>query len=126
MLFLLNDVVFQLDPPSPDPLKDERRFTPLNLDSIIELACELFSEQPDLQRTHPESARRLAWLLSRKSEGLNAALFTAPTRGCEPELVEPRFCVLPEPVMDQLNRRAEAGEPLTTATDCEIWGLAAA
>lgn len=126
MLFLLNDVVFKLDPPSPAPLKDERRFVPLGLDSIVELACELFAEHPELQRTHPERARRLAWLLSHKSEGLNAALFTAPEQGCEPALVEPHFCILPKPTMDQLHRRAQKGEALRTATERDIWGLVAA
>jgi len=126
MLFLLNDVVFQLEPPSPAPLKDERRFTPLGLDSIVELACELFAEQPELQRTHPERASRLAWLLSRKSVGLNAALFTAPEQGCAPELVEPHFCILPLPTMEQLHRRAQQGEALAATTERDIWGLVAA
>lgn len=126
MLFLLNDVVFTLDPPSPAPLRDERRFSPLDLDSLIELGCELFSEHPQLQRTHPERARRLAWLLARKTEGLNAALFTAPASGCAPELVEPRFCTLPLPTLEQLEQRAQTGQSLSDTTDREIWGLIAA
>lgn len=126
MLFLLNDVLLKLDRPPPRPSRDERRFAPLNLDAIIELACELFSEQPDLQHTHPERAHRLAWLLARSAGGLNAALFTAPQAGCEPSLVEPRFCTLPQNMLDQLSRRAEAGQPLTDATDKDIWGLVAA
>ncbi|WP_292054496.1 MULTISPECIES: hypothetical protein [unclassified Brevundimonas] len=126
MLFLLNDVVFTLEPPSPAPLKDERRFAPLELDSLIELGCELFSEHPQLQRTHPERARRLAWLLSRKTEGLNAALFTAPEAGCLPEVVEPRFCALPLPTLDQLYQRAIAGQSLSETTERDIWGLVAA
>ncbi len=126
MLFLLNDVVFTLDPPCPAPLRDERRFDPLDLDAAIELACELFAEQPDLQHSHPERARRIAWLLSRKSDGLNAALFTAPQKGCAPELVEPRFCALPAPVMQQLSKRADAGKLHARTTDRAIWGLHAA
>ena len=126
MQFLLNDVVFTIEPPCPAPLQDEQRFDPLDLDAVIELACERFSEHPELQRTHPECARRIAWLLSRKSEGLNAALFTAPHAQCEPELVEPRFCVLPDLMMRQLHNRSVAGKLAPHATDEEVWGLYAA
>ena len=126
MLFLLNDVVFTLDPPCPAPLRDERRFDPLDLDAAIELACELFADHPDLQHTHPERARRIAWLLSKKSDGLNAALFTAPQKGCAPELVEPRFCALRDLMMQQLVKRADAGKLHARTTDRAIWGLHAA
>ena len=126
MLFLLNDVVFALDPPCPAPLRDERRFDPLDTDAVLELACELFAEHPDLQHSYPERARRIAWLLSRKSDGLNAALFTAPHQNCAPELVEPRFCALPDLVMQQLSKRADAGKLTARTTDRAIWGLHAA
>ena len=126
MLFLLNDVVFQIDPPCPAPLRDERRFQPLGLDSVIELACELFSEHPELHRTHPERAHRIAWLLAKASDGLNAALFTAPHKGCAPELVEPRFGALPLPFIQHLEQRARMGQ-LTPNEACEqVWGPLAA
>ena len=126
MLFLLNDVVFKLDPPCPAPLRDESRFEPLDLDAVIELACELFSEHTELQHSHPERARRLAWLLAHVSDGLNAALFTAPEAGCDPDLVEPRFCMLPQPMIRHLDERASRGGLTEAMTHSEVWGLIAA
>lgn len=126
MLFLLNDVVFKLDNTCPAPIHDERRFAVLDLDSVLELACDLYAEYPELQRTHPERAVRIAWLLSRKTEGLNAALFTAPAEGCAPELVEPRFCVLPEPVMQQLWQRTNTGDLTPETADNVVWNMRAA
>lgn len=126
MLFLLNDVVFELDASCPAPVRDYSRFSPIDLDGVIELACELFSEEPELHRSHPERARRLAWLIAYKSEGVNAALFAAPAQGCEPELVEPRFCALPHPVMQQLNTRGQCGMLDAVVADRTVWGRMAA
>ena len=126
MLFLLNDVVFDLDTTCPAPVRDYRRFSPLDLDAVIELACELFAEEPQLHRTHPERARRLAWLITQRTEGVNAALFAAPEQGCAPELVEPRFCALPEMIMRQLQARAAHGRLSAVAADKAVWGRMAA
>lgn len=126
MLFLLNDMVFDLDQACPAPARDYRRFTPLDLDSVIELACELFAEDPQLHRSHPERARRLAWLISQKTEGVNAALFAAPEKGCLPELVEPRFCTLPEPSIQQLYARDRSGHLDAVSADKAVWGRLAA
>jgi hypothetical protein len=51
MLFLLNDVVFDLDEACPVTPADARRFEKLDLDYVIELGCELFAENPLLHRT---------------------------------------------------------------------------
>ena len=126
MLFLLNDGVFDLDTTCPAPVRDYRRFSPLDLDAVIELACELFAEEPQLHRTHPERARRLAWLITQRTEGVNAALFAAPEQGCAPELVEPRFCALPTPVMRQLQTRDQHGQLTPQTADRTVWGRMAA
>ncbi len=126
MLFLLNDMVFDLEDTCPAPTCDSRRFAPLDLDSIIELACELFAEDPLLHRHHPERARRLAWLIHQKTEGVNAALFAAPEAGCLPELVEPRFCALPDPAIQQLYARDRRGHLNAVNVDKAVWGRLAA
>ena len=41
MLFLLNDVVFDLDATCPVTPGDARRFETLGLDYVLELGCEL-------------------------------------------------------------------------------------
>lgn len=126
MLFLLNDVVFDLDTACPAPSHDVRRFGKLDFDYVLEMGCELFAEDPMLHRNDPARARRLAWLIAHKSEGVNAALFAAPHADCAPELVEPRFCALPEMVMRQLQSRAAHGRLTPVAADRAVWGRMAA
>ena len=126
MLFLLNDVVFDLDEACRVSAVDARRFEKLDFDYVLEMGCDLFAEDPMLHRNDPARARRLAWLIAHKTEGVNAALFAAPDTGCAPELVEPRFCALPEMIMRQLQSRAAHGRLTPIAADKAVWGRMAA
>lgn len=126
MLFLLNDVVFDLDETCPVTPGDARRFEKLGLDYVVELGCELFAEEPMMHRSDPVRARRLAWLIADRSPEINAALFAAPSRDCAPELVEPRFCALPDPVMRQLKSRDTKGRLSAVEADKVVWGRMAA
>ena len=126
MLFLLNDVVFDLDETCPVTPNDARRFEKLGLDYVVELGCELFAEDPLMHRSDPVRARRRAWLIADRSPEINAALFAAPARDCAPELVEPRFCALPDPVMRQLKTRALKGRLSAIEADKVVWGRMAA
>lgn len=126
MLFLLNDVVFDLDEACPVAPADARRFEKLGLDYVLELGCELFAEDPMLHRNDPVRARRLAWLIADRSPEVNAALFAAPERDCAPELVEPRFCALPDAVMGRLKTRDGRGRLDALAADKVVWGRLAA
>ncbi|WP_374274587.1 hypothetical protein [Brevundimonas sp.] len=126
MLFLLNDVVFDLDQTCPVSAVDARRFERLGLDYVVELGCELFSEDPMLHRNDPERARRLAWLIAARSPDVNAALFAAPEAGCPADLVEPRFCAQPQTAMQQLHRRDERGRLDAVAADKAVWNRMAA
>ncbi len=126
MLFLLNDVVFDLDETCPVPAHDARRFEKLGLDYVVELGCELFAEDPLMHRNDPVRARRLAWLIADRSPDVNAALFAAPEAGCAPDLVEPQFCALPQPVMRQLKARDGKGKLDAVAADQVVWGRLAA
>ena len=125
MLFLMNDVVFDLDetPVSPG---DARRFDSLDFDYVLELGCELFAEEPLLHRTAPQKARRLAWLIADRSPEINAALFAAPEKDCPPELVEPRFCALPVALMAKLGTAARKGRLDPVAADRAVWNRMAA
>lgn len=126
MLFLLNDVVFDLDETCPVAAGEKRRFERLDFDFVLELGCELFSESPMLQRDDPVRARRLAWLIADRSPGVNAALFAAPEQDCAPDLVEPRFCTLPATVIHSLHMRAHEGRLDTIAADRAVWNRLAA
>ena len=121
MLFLLNDVVFDLDEASPVTAGDARRFENLGLDYVLELGCELFAEDPLLHKTDPQRARRLAWLIHDRSPEVNAALFAAPEAGCDPTLVEPQFCALPDAIMLQLKTRTSKGKLDAVAADRAVW-----
>ena len=111
MLFLLNDVVFDLDEACPVTPADTRRFEKLSFDYVLELGCELFAENPLLHRNDPQRARRLAWLIAERSPDVNAALFAAPAVACDPDLVEPRFCALPDASCANSRPRAVASTP---------------
>ena len=126
MLFLLNDVVFDLDEACPAPSHDVRRFEKLDFDYVLELGCELFAEDPLLHRNDPGRARRLAWLIAERSPDVNAALFAAPAVACDPELVEPRFCALPAGVIRQLSTKAQRGKLDAVAADKAVWNRLAA
>ena len=121
MLFLLNDVVFDLEETCPVTPGDARRFDNLSLDYVLELGCELFAEDPLLHLNDPQRARRLAWLIHDRSPEVNAALFAAPAAGCDPDLVEPQFCALPQAIMVQLKNRASKGKLDAVAADKAVW-----
>lgn len=121
MLFLLNDVVFDLDETALVSPADARRFESLDLDYVLELGCELFAEDPLLHLNDPQRARRLAWLIQDRSPEVNAALFAAPAAGCNPTLVEPQFCALPDAIMRQLKTRAARGKLDAVAADRAVW-----
>jgi hypothetical protein len=121
MLFLLNDVVFDLDEACPVTPGDAGRFETLGFDYVLALGCELFAEDPLLHHNDPERARRLAWLIHDRSPKVNAALFAAPAAGCVPDLVEPQFCALPDTVMRQLKTRAAKGKLDAVAADKAVW-----
>ena len=126
VLFLLNDAVFDLeDDLTVDPV-DARRFERLGFDYVVELGCELFSENPLLHRDDPERARRLAWLIASRQSGVNAAMFAAPEADCVPDLVEPRFAVLPDDVIRALQAKHTKGRLTPVATDKAVWNRMAA
>jgi len=126
MLFLLNDVVFDLDEACPVTPGDARRFENLGFDYVLELGCELFAEDPMMHRTDPGRARRLAWLIAERLPEVNAALFAAPAANCDPDLVEPRFCALPDMIMRQLGQRGRKGQLDAVAADRVVWNRLAA
>lgn len=126
MQFLMNDAVLTIDPKTtPMPL-EAARFHALSLPFVIELGQELYSQQPRLQHTDPEKARRLAVLLSAKSPEINAALFVAPALNCPPAQVATRFCSLSFDVMAALLSRQNAGALNAVAADREVWRRLAA
>ena len=91
MYFLLNDVVLSLELQLLTPPVMARRFSALSLDCVSRLGREIFAEEPKLQHRAVERGRRLASLIISKAPQLDAALFVAPSRGCDPEQVAFRY-----------------------------------
>ena len=85
MLFLMNDVVLNLDALELAPPVSAGRFKALSLGFVSKLGSELFAEEPLLQRVRLERAKRLACLIAVKAPEVNAALFIAPARDCPPK-----------------------------------------
>lgn len=126
MLFLLNDAVIEIDPRRIAAPLDPRRFQALGLDAVLRLGQELFAETPLLHRTQPERARRLAWLLNAKAPEMNAALFAAPSAGCDPGQVAVRYVALSVDVVAALHMRSRQGTLTPQSADAAVWRRLAA
>lgn len=126
MLFLLNDVVLNLAPQKLTPPMLAERFQPLTLDCVQSLGCELFSEDPLLHRNSLARAERLAMLIVAKSPEINAALFVAPARGCDPRHVAVRYASLGPVLFASLAERQERGAMTAVVADREVWRRMAA
>lgn len=126
MLFLLNDVVLDLDDLRLAPRKGAQRFRALSVGDVTRMGQELYAERPLLHASHRDRALRLAALISAKAEGINAALFVAPAVGCSPEEVTVRYTTLGPHVMAQLLRRQREGDLDLKAADREVWRRLAA
>ncbi len=91
MLFLMNDVVFNLAGLALPQALSGRSFGALPFNMVSRLGQELYAESPLLHYRRPERARRLALLVTSKAPAINAALFTAPGIGCDPGEVMMRY-----------------------------------
>ena len=126
MLFLLNDVVFDLDQVKLSPRMAATRFSHLSFEAINRMGQELYAEVPLLHLDRPDRARRLATLIVARAPNLNAALFVAPRYGCKPNEVTSRYLSLDPTVMARLTDRQNAGELDTVWTDRQVWKRLAA
>ena len=126
MLFLMNEVVLNLDALHLAPPVAARRFAKLNLQFVSQLGAELFSEEPLLQRVAPDRAMRLAALIVTKAPEINAALFIAPAKGCPVDQVQSRYASIGFEVMGLLYDRQRHGALTTLEADRQVWRRLAA
>jgi len=125
MMFLMNDVVLDINTNERPPLPPAR-FHALSVQAVIRLGAELFAQSPRLPHTDPEKARRLAMLILAKAPEVNAALFVAPGERCTPDQVINRFANLSIEVVADLYGRQQRGELNAVAADQEVWRRLAA
>lgn len=126
MLFLMNDVVLNLDSIKLSPKMVGRRFGALTLQSVKRLGQELYAEYPLLHLMKPQRAARLATLIIAKAPTVNAALFTAPTFESKPDDVMVQFASVDFEVMAKLASRQDEGLLDTVWTDRQVWRRLAA
>jgi len=126
MLFLLNDVIFNLNAASLTPPLAAERFRPISLGFVRQLGAELFAEEPCVQQLAPERARRLAVLIAAKAPEVNAALFVAPGSDCLPDEVDSRFAAIGFDFLAHLYDRQRHGEFDAREANRQIWARLAA
>lgn len=126
MLFLMNDVVFNIGAEDLAPPETANRFKALSLTYLSQLAGEMFSEAPALHHDHPARARRLAALVITKESDVNAMHISAPERGCAPTAVAVRYAQVSFEVIAALYQRQQAGGEMAEEVDHQVWRRAAA
>lgn len=126
MYFLMNDVVFSLELQTLAPPMTSRQFSLLTLDSVRRLGREIFANEPRLQHRAPERARRLAALIVSKAPEVNAALFAAPARDCDPEQVAVRLANLDVTLIANLHQEQQVGRLTPALADRQVWAHASA
>ena len=126
MLFLMNDVVLNLDSSDLKPAFKDRQFKSLSLNYIGKLGQELFAETPLLHKQDPDRALRLAALIMAKDADINAALFVAPAYDCAPEDVVVRYAGISFDVMAVLYQRQHGAGLSTVEADRQVWRRLAA
>lgn len=126
MLFLMNDVVLNLDASDLKPALKDRRFKSLSLTYIGKLGQELFAEDPLLHKLNAPRATRLAALIMAKEPSVNAALFVAPDFNCEPDDVAIRYAQISFDVMALLYQRQQSESLTTVEADRQVWKRLAA
>lgn len=126
MLFLLNDVVLNLDTNQLAPPLNGGQFAALRLDTVSALGAELYAVEPLLHQTNHERAKRLAGLITLKAPQINAALFLAPSKNCSPSKVSCRFVELDFATLSGLYARQQDGALDTVYVDGAVWRRLAA
>jgi hypothetical protein len=123
MLFLLNDVILHLDARESPPLQSVDALT---IGALTRLAQEMYAEEPLLHIRQPERAKRLALLIAAKSPEVNAALFSAPAKGCSPQAVATRYASLSIEAMASLFNEQRARRLTPVLADNQVWRRLAA
>ena len=126
MLFLMNDVVLNLDALDLAPPVAARRFARLSHRFVEQLGAELFSENPLLPHTDRVRAERLAALIMTRTPEINAALFVASAVACPLDQVQTRYCQIGIEVMALLYERQKQGVLTTVEADRQVWRRLAA
>ncbi len=124
MLFLLNDMVLELEPSKLVRPTVAGHLAKLSIGQVSTLVREVFAQNPRMPASHLQLAKRAAVMLVMKNPDLNAALFLTPGRPCEPDDVSVRFATLGAEVMVQLKSLQDQGRLTPGAVNALVWSRA--
>lgn len=124
MLFLVNDLIIELNPESMINPLDGDRFSNLSLDYIVHLGKEMFAANSMAHHHSPDRMKRLAFLIHLKNPLTNAVSFSLNHSGGV-EGVDVEFKSLNEMVLGMLYSQQVSGELDAQKIDTAVWNKAA-
>lgn len=122
MLFLLNDVVLNLDLEELTTPPISQSLASMTMGKVMQLGREMFAESPRLQHLSVSGPTRLALLITAKNPEINAALFSAPNAGCSPEAVTVRFATLGIEMIHDFKAYQDRERLNKVLVDFHVWG----
>lgn len=124
MLFLLNELVLDLEPSKLVGPTIAGHLGKLSIGQVSNLVREVFAQNPRLPGGHMILAKRAAVMMVMKDPQLNAALFLTPGRICAPDDVTVRLASLGPEVMFQLKSIQDQGRLTPGAVNALVWSRA--
>lgn len=131
MLFLFNDVVFDLGDPQTTALEarvdldlapeDLRRLT---VGQTVKLVREAIFEDQHVARTSPDKALLLAALIAWKTDEANAILAVKPEGAPDPMKVQLRLAAVSLVTLHQLRELQSMGRLSSHAANLTVWSHA--
>lgn len=122
MLFLLNDVVLNVDLEALSSPEISKVLPGMTMARVKALGAEMFSQAPRLQHVSETAGIRLATLIVAKEPEVNAALFSAPAAGCAVSAVNVRFASLTMELINDLKAFQDLGRMNKHLADFHVWG----
>ena len=128
MLFLFNDVVFDLGDEQELALRsgaehgfDTAALFKMRTGKVVKLIREAVFEEPQLARTNPDVAAFLAALLAWKTGEANALLAVAAPHIETPMQVQLRLASVSLVTMSQLRELQDAGKLSSHSVNMSVW-----
>jgi len=122
MLFLLNDIILNLDLDDLANSPIAASIGTMNFAQVTALGQEMFAATPRLQHISESGPLRLATLIVAKSPEINAALFSAPSAGCRPDAVTVRYATLGMDMILDMKGMYDQGLLNKVQVDFHVWG----
>ncbi|KAA5801550.1 hypothetical protein F1654_11660 [Alkalicaulis satelles] len=131
MLFLFNDVVFDLGDARSfaleSPLAGEygqHALLTLRVGRVVKMVREAVFDEPQLARTCPDKAAFLSALLAWKTDEANALLAVAARHISTPAQVQVRLASVSLVTISQLRELQEGGKLSSHAVNLSVWSHA--